>query len=415
MDLNDDFWKFVAQNRAESPSRLRLKYHGKEMPQWIDYAVRQIECQQKAGNKFGDLQPRLMLNPLSVEQSTSASVARLHARLIRENIPGTVRRIADLTCGMGIDLMAMRLAFDCHALGFELNRTVAEASQWNYADDPMVEIRCADSVDWLENYDGESLDVIFVDPARRADDGGRVYAISQCAPDVKALLPFLEKHCRFAAVKLSPMLDVTSVLRDLPQTCRLFVIGNRRECLELFALLDFTEKGLAHKAGEKAPITIIPDAETYPRSAFTFSRCDESGTQLPLLFDTPSQGQWLFEPSAATMKGASFALLCHKYNMTALHPNTHLFIADTYHDEAPGRWFRVVKSYPFTASNLKNLGKEIGQADVAVRNFPMTADELSRRLKLRPGGTRRLMAVTVKEPAGDSRHLILLEKGSLKA
>lgn len=409
MEITDEFWQFVALNSKESPDRLRLRYHGKDVPQWFDLAVRQIECMRKANGKFGDMQPRLMLNPVSVEQSTSATVARLHARLLRDVAGNTIQTIVDMTCGMGIDLLAMRQEFDCHALGFELNPIVAEASQWNYSADPATEIKCADSVKWLEEYDGEPFDIIFIDPARRDTDGARVYAISQCAPDVTALLPHLKRKCRYAAVKLSPMLDVTATLRDLPQTSRLYIIGNGKECVELFAILDFSDEVPVQHLGENARISIIPDAAS-ARTPFSFTRNEECGAQLPLLFDSPRPGQWLFEPSAAAMKGAPFSLLCHRYNMTALHPNTHLYIADTYHDDAPGRWFRVEKSYPFTASLLKTVGKEIGQADVAVRNFPLTADELTRRLKIRPGGNRRLIAATIKEPGSDTRRLILLKK-----
>lgn len=408
MRIPDEFWKFTELNKAESPGRLRLRYHGKDTPEWFDMAVKHIECMQKAGNKFGPLQPRLMLNPVSVEQSTSAAVAELHARLIRETFGDSLRSVADMTCGMGIDLGAIRHAFGCHAIGFEMNPVVAEATQWNLADDPQTEIRCADSVKWLEEYDGPQLDLVFIDPARRDADGGRVFAIRQCAPDVTALLPHLQRHCRYAAVKLSPMLDVTSTLRDLRHTARLYVIGNRRECVELFALLDFT--AAPYPSADCVPVTIIPDAATYPAQAFTFTREEESTAHLPLLFDSPRPGQWLFEPSPAAMKAAPFALLCHRFNMQALHPNTHIYIADTWHDESPGRWFRVEKTIPFTASSLKTAGKEIKQADVAVRNFPLTAEELTRRLRISSGGNHRLMAVTVKEAGGDSRQLILLRK-----
>ena len=376
------------------------------MPRWFDLAVRQIECERKAGTKFGNLKPRLMLNPISVEQSTSAAVASLHALLIRKVLGSdAINTAVDMTCGMGMDMLALRREFDCHVTGFELNPLVAQAGEWNYKDDQFISVRNEDSVEWLKSYTGEAIDLIFIDPARRDDDGSRVYAISQCQPDVTALLPDLRLHCRFCAVKLSPMLDVMMTINSLPEISHLYVIGNGKECVELFGILDFTRPSAGSQPGEECMITVIPDAGKYPAGCYTFTRGEERSLSLPL--SEPSEGQWLFEPSASTMKAAPFASLCHRFNMQALHPNTHLFVCGTWDDAAPGRWMRIKKIYPFSASLLKKIGQEIGSADVAVRNFPMKAEELATRLKVKPGGTQRLIAATT---LSNRRVLILCQR-----
>ena len=42
-----------------------------------------------------------------------------------------------------------------------------------------------------EVLDGFEADVIFLDPARRAEDGRKVFLIEECQPDVVGLLPEL--------------------------------------------------------------------------------------------------------------------------------------------------------------------------------------------------------------------------------
>ena len=102
-----------------------------------------------------------------------------------------------------------------------------------------VEILNCDSVGWLERYSGNKFDLVFIDPARRGDAGQRVFNIHHCQPDISELLPLLSLKARFAMVKLSPMLDVTQTLRDLPFSAELHVIDDGGECRELLAVLDF--------------------------------------------------------------------------------------------------------------------------------------------------------------------------------
>jgi hypothetical protein len=52
-----------------------------------------------------------------------------------------------------------------------------------------------------------------------------------------------------------------------------------------------------------------------------------------------------------------------------------------------------------TSMNKRELKESlagIAQANIAVRNFPMSADELRRRLKLRDGGDVYIFATTVE-------------------
>lgn len=81
-------------------------------------------------------------------------------------------------------------------------------------------------------------------------------------------------------------------------------------------------------------------------------------------------------------------MLCEKYKVVALGHDSHLFTSPIMMDDFPGRRFRIRRS-----SNGKELNRNldsIKQANIAVRHFPLSANELRKRLKLRDGGNTSL-------------------------
>lgn len=395
----DDFWQFVEKYRDADIITLRLKFHTSEEA-WLDDAITHIECLQRCKKKFGDLQPKLMLSTLSLEQATSCQVALLHAA-IAQRIIEKPQRMLDMTCGMGIDLMAVSDALGCHAIGIELDRKLSEVTAYNFIGRHNVEIVCADSVKWLHNYNDEIFDLIFIDPARRGNAGQRLFNIHDCHPDISMLIPQFALKSRFVMAKLSPMLDITQTLRDLPKTIELHVVDEGGECRELLAVLDMsiTEKPDAAKI-------IIHSGNT----ELSFTQEEEKIRTYS--FGGGKAGMWLFEPSPAAMKAAPFASLCTLHHLIKLHPNTHLFYGPTPIPGLPGKWYEITGIADFSSSTLKALGKKIGSADVAVRNFPLRAEELQKRLKVKSGGLCRVIGATVlTSDNSEKRMLFVLNKG----
>ena len=66
-----------------------------------------------------------------------------------------------------------------------------------------------------EVLEGFEPDVVFLDPARRGEDGRKVFLIEECQPDVVGLLPELFGVSRYVMVKLSPMADITMACKRL--------------------------------------------------------------------------------------------------------------------------------------------------------------------------------------------------------
>ena len=74
--------------------------------------------------------------------------------------------------------------------------------------------------------------------------------------------------------------------------------------------------------------------------------------------------------------------------------------------DVPGIARRVAAIIPWQSKNIKRLKSALPQADVAVRNFGMSAADLQKKLGIRPGGPRRLLAVT---DAANTRLMLELE------
>lgn len=133
--------RFVADNAAELPERLRLKYHGDGRP-WIPMAISHLESLRKSGRKFIEWCPAFMPVPLSVEQASSETVAVLHGRIAASIAPGC-RRFVDLTCGLGIDCRAIVAALDAgiesresgvKAFAIEMSPLLALTAAFNFGE-----------------------------------------------------------------------------------------------------------------------------------------------------------------------------------------------------------------------------------------------------------------------------------------
>ena len=115
-------------------------------------------------------------------------------------------------------------------------------------------------------------------------------------------------------------------------------------------------------------------------------------------------GSFLLLPSASIMKAGCFAELERAFGLRQLAPNSHLFLSDVPMEGFPGRTFRLLAVSSFNKKELRKALVGIDKANLAVRNFPMTVEELRRKLKLKDGGDHYIYATTDAE----GHHLLLI-------
>lgn len=320
---------------------------------------------------------------LSMEQCSSEVTARYKASLVSGDT------LTDLTAGWGVDCSFLARNFRC-ADYVERQETLCRIAAHNFPllGLPHVRIHCADAVEYLQSM--EPVDCLFLDPARRDSHGGKTVAIAECEPDVCRLEPLLVEKGKTVMIKLSPMLDMASALRDLQYVRRIHVVSVNNECKELIILLRKAPDEEEAAAGEVI-ISCEQVVNNFVHQHFQFTFSEEKSAGCPL---AESVGNYLYEPGAALLKAGPYRLLATRYGVEKLHPNSHLYTSSGLVD-FPGRRFRVIAVSGFGKKDLKVLLEGVEKANLTVRNFPSSVAELRKKLKLKEGGDIYLFATTL--------------------
>ena len=416
------FADFILQHETDDPVRLLLardKYPEVD----IDLAVTTLEVRRKLRTKVPEWYavPSLIYPfRLSGEQCSSSETARYKAMVC-----GSSFRIADLTGGMGVDAWAFAQVAG-EVLYNEMQVELVRATELNFRELGVENVRfrnCRVEPGKVgEVLDGFRPDVIFLDPARRAENGRKVFLIEECQPDVLGLLPELFEASRYVLLKLSPMADITMACKRLGAHVKeVHVVAAGGECKELLFLLDRDWEGTpATFIVEGGAVMEIPDG---PSTTLTGSATG-SGTVSPLVISTgaPSlvistgakrSGEiWLFEPGKALLKAGAFDLPCARFGLTKLGQHTHLYVGEAVPEELRpfGKVFEVLEVLPLNNRTMKEAGKRWPQAEVTARNVPMTSDLLRKKLGCASGGDIHLFGVRTEAATEAGNYLIVTKK-----
>ena len=378
---------FIQQHRTDDVRRLALQV-GRHPEVDIHYALEQIAGWQKARTKLPSWAARdgIIYPPhLSMEQCSSEATAKYKARMAGKGL-----RFVDLTAGFGVDAAFIAEGFQ-QVVTIEQQEKLCAITSENYRllGLSQVEVRCGDGVEYLHAM--EHADVIFIDPARRDEHGGRTYDIADCTPNVFELREELLAKADRVMIKLSPMLDWRKAVEDLRKVSEVHIVSVDNECKELLLVLSELSKPLQ--------VFCVNDGQIFSfRPAYTQS------LSLPSL---PSSFFFLYVPNASIMKAGCFEELAERFQIAPLDRNSHLFVSDSEVSGFPGRCFKIEKMTSLNKRELKEALADIRQANIAVRNFPLSVAELRKRLKLQDGGDIYIFATTV---AGKGHQLLICHK-----
>ena len=350
----------------------------------FDLALNTLEARRKLRSKVPEWvalpQLRYPLR-LSAEQCSSTQTARYKASVAAN---GSAARIADLTGGLGVDSWAFAEVFD-EVLYNEMRPELSDAARYNFAQLGVknitvrsLELTPGGLADVL---DGFEPDIIFLDPARRASDGRKVFRLEDCQPDVLQLLPELLAACPRLLLKLSPMADITLVCRQLQNVKAVHVVAAEGECKELLLLLERGYEGsYSTTVYESGSVMEIPGRTGNAEGLRQALSCDKAAC--------------LFEPGKALLKAGAFDLPC-AYGLEKLGQHTHLYVGETVPEELRpfGKVFEILEVTPLNNRSIKEMGKRYPLADVTARNIPITSDELRKRLGVRSGASIHIFGV----------------------
>lgn len=387
---------FIQQHLNDDTAELLLaarKYPNIDVP----FAVEQIEARKRLKGKLPEWYENaelIMGGRVPAEQCSSEVTAR-YKRSIIEGLGFRVeslemQSLCDMTGGMGIDFWYMSEGMK-QAIYTERNETLCEIAKHNFevlkdGRHPEIEIRLGDG----QKLPIPSVDIIYLDPARRAGDGSRVYAMEDCEPNIVAWQDELLQKAKMVLVKLSPMVDLTDVLRKLKGVTDVYIVGVKNECKEVLVKQ-------AHALGD----SLYARGVTVHCVDFLTDKTIEDSYNLSDIAEITvvSDGvkSYLYEPDVTLMKAQAFGSLCHRFPVYQLDYETHLMTSDEFIADFPGRIFEVEEMIPFSSKVMKRLKKEISQANIATRNFVMTAEELQKRSGIKDGGEVYLFGTKVKD------------------
>lgn len=390
---------WIDKHITEDPNKLRLTWHNKAP--WIPAAINHIENIKKTRRKFlssipgiDKLIPEFMPIKLSTEQATSAETALLHLKLSQlEHKPQS--RVLDMTCGLGIDTSFLGILPSIAVTSIELNEEIYQVAKYNFKHRKNIEIINCNSIDYIESTD-KHFDLIFIDPARRDQAGSRVYNLHDCSPNVIQLLPSMKLHSNRIMVKMSPMLDIRQTISDLPGISSINIIEERNECRELLAIIN-----------SKPSYSDQPEIVAWKDSKKIFSFTIEEEVHAKSTIRMPIVGDYLYEPYPSIMKAAPFKILSHKFDAAQLSNNTHLFVSEKDRPDFPGIRYTIDDILTYSSSNIKKISRQKIQADVAVRNFKISAETLIKKLNIRQSGSTRIMGVTL---ANQEPYLLIVSR-----
>jgi 16S rRNA G966 N2-methylase RsmD len=320
---------------------------------------------------------------LSIEQSSSELTADYKKNLA---VGG---KLIDLTGGFGVDSYYFSQTVK-EVTCCELNAELSQIATYNASLLKANNIRFvnADSIGYLQQTD-EVFHTIFADPSRRIKNS-KVFMLKDCEPDVVANTDLLLSKAGRIIIKTSPLLDISSGLKELKHVSSIHVISVKNDCKELLWIIDrdYTEEPQIHCAA-------INDAGT---QTFSF-RLSEERSLLISSYSDPKK--YLYEPDVALLKAGCFKLITKQFNVEKLHSNTHLYTSEECIIDFPGRVFEVVACLDYKSFIKAGFPDK---ANIITRNFPSTPEEIKKKHRIADGGSNYLLFTT-----GLSNQLLVIQ------
>ncbi|MBQ3633025.1 MAG: hypothetical protein IJP45_08105 [Paludibacteraceae bacterium] len=418
----------VQMVNALALQRNKYKHLSDEEWRWF---LQQAEGRERTADKlptFAAIEDWWYPVRLSCEQCSSELTARYKAEL-RDRACQKSKvesRFLDLTGGYGVDTYFLSELFACTDY-VEQNAELCRIATHNFnvqRDNVQrtkghITVHNTTAEDFLQcsgptakrsysisGHTGEAghsptgYSLIFLDPARRDSHGGKVFKLADCTPNVVELLPTLLDHLApdgRIMLKLSPMLDITQALKELSLVQRTSVLRTLSWSVHVVAVKNEVKEVLLLSQCLNAPINnrmvndpindkmvndqIIKCIDlSHPEQAFSFTCGEELSATASFVHGTLSPCTFLYEPNAAILKAGAFKLVGARFGLQKLDVNTHLYCSETLVSGFPGRVWKITQRL-----NAKMAKDQM--ANVLCRNYPLTPEQLKKKLRLRDGGT----------------------------
>lgn len=334
------------------------------------WAFTQCDLRKRARTKFA-LADQMLFTREALEQATHERIARYHAAQFPQ---GEI--VADLTCGIGADLIA--LSRRGPTIGYETDPERAEYARYNLAVHELeAEIRVQDCLvgDWDFEY-------AFADPARRVA-GRRTLHPSEFLPDPSDLSARM-KELKLGGMKLSPLLSDIH-LRSFGQRVEFLSFGGEcREALEWLGTDARSGHGAVHvESGEWVP----------------------SLSDLTMPAEAPDD--WFFDTDPAAVRADALGTLSRQFALQPLGDSNGYL---TGRGKVESIWlkpYRVLGHGRFDVKSLKAELKGLGAATPVLKQRHAGLELVKLVRQLRMEGSRKVSVAFY--PIGKSIRYAILD------
>jgi SAM-dependent methyltransferase len=341
----------------------------------------QSRLQAKARPKFGEFAAGLLFTEAGVEQATRLKAAAHHANRFRA---AGFTHVADLTCGIGADALALA-ALGLRVTAIEIDEETAALATLNLARFPQAQVIMADARTW--DFEASGAQALFADPSRRAG-GARTFNPACYSPPLNDVLEL--RHRRPLGVKTAPGLPHAAVPADA-------------EAQWVSDDGDVLEAGLWFGPLRDAPgrtALVLKGAQAH-RLASTGA---EQLRPAPL-------GAYLHEPDGAVIRASLIHEAAKDLPGAALvHPRIAYVTADQPSASPFLTAYRVLDWFPFSLRRLKAYlrVRGVGALTIKKRGTAISPDQLRRQCSLSGPNAATIFltrlgdqhSVIVAEPAG---------------
>jgi SAM-dependent methyltransferase len=373
-------FEFAKALRGSDLARLE-KLRSRYTPAQASAILKTLQLRRRAARRF-EKADEMLFTEEGLQQASSRLVAEYRAR--RFAGLGTV---LDLCCGIGGD--TIQLARVCRkVIAVDIDPETVSIAQYNLRVHGLadkVEFRVADAGarDFLAAL-GPEIEAAFIDPSRRRK-GRRFISLDECRPSRDIVLKVMKKIGR-GAVKCAPALDFGEFPAD---GVSVEVISLEGECKEVVLWFgDFA-------SGPRVSATVLPQEEHLREEV-----CPPAEVRPP--------GRFIFEPDPAVVRAHLVDELAARFGLWKIDEKIAYLSGDR-PAESPLLQCRPIISWlPFSLKKLNaalaSLGT--GRVDIKRRGFPMSPQELRKKLKLTGSATATLYC---SRHAG--KHVVILGGG----
>ncbi len=364
---SEELRRAIEQNIERDPAVVALD---RSVPN-ASLVATQVKYLQRARRKLPQMYAaRCIIPPRAFEQCSSEESAR------RKPISGD--SVLDLTCGLGVDAMALSRRFR-RVVAVERDEVLAEVVRYNMTllGVDNVEVVTSSAEEYVATTE-EHFDWVFADPDRRSNDGRKMVCMEDCSPNMLALRERLEAISRRQAIKLSPLFDCEEALR-LFSPAEVEVVSLALECKEVNIYTNAERNLLRVAVVGGGEWSFAPEAMGAMASSESFE-----------------QGGWryLLLPDVALQKGRVAIAALTPY--AAIWSNNGFAFARELLDEnLPARAYEIKSIEPYRPKELKRRFKGRG-VEVLKRDTRLSVEAVRKATGMKCG-SEALVAVTTIE------------------